>query len=55
MLQGDEILQVHPLRVDKAHCERNLGVLAFFYNIEGNFVCPAFLQFWYNIIHCKSA
>ena len=25
----------------------------FLYDFEGNFVCPAFLQFWCNFIHCK--
>ena len=24
-------------------------------DFEGNFVCAAFLQFWFNVIHCKSA
>ena len=33
MLQRDEILHVHPLRVQEAHCERNMVVLAFFYII----------------------
>ena len=27
----------------------------FLYDFEGNFVCPAFLQFYCNAIHCKSA
>ena len=25
------------------------------YNFESSFVCPAFLQFWCNVINCKSA
>ena len=39
MLQRDEILQVHLLRVQKAHCERNLGVLAFFYVMLKAILC----------------
>ena len=39
MLQRDEIFQVHPLRVQKAHCERNLGVLTFFYVILKAILC----------------
>ena len=39
MLQRDEILQVHPLRVQKAHCERNLGVLTFFLIILKAILC----------------
>ena len=26
----------------------------FLYDFEGNFMCPAFLQFCYNVIHRKS-
>ena len=25
----------------------------FWYDFKGNFVCPAFLQFWCNVVHCK--
>ena len=39
MLQRDEILQEHPLRVRKAHCERNLGVLTFFLIILKAILC----------------
>ena len=39
MLQRDEILQVHPLRVQKAHCERNLSVLTFFKIILKTILC----------------
>ena len=39
MLQKDETLEVHPLREQKAHCEKNLGVLTFFDIILKAFLC----------------